>query len=94
MKVWLNGKLEDSQQAAVSIFDHGVLYVDGVFEGIRIYGGRVCGLRPVKRLAALPSRTPTATILSHDLQTMDILSGGPGGLDEPPAAGGYRVSHC
>ena len=41
MKVWLNDKLVDSREASVSVFDHGVLYGDGVFEGIRIYGGRI-----------------------------------------------------
>lgn len=41
MKVWLNGSLVDSKEAAISVFDHGVLYGDGVFEGIRIYGGRI-----------------------------------------------------
>jgi len=41
MKVWLNGSLVDSREAAISVFDHGVLYGDGVFEGIRIYGGRI-----------------------------------------------------
>jgi branched-chain amino acid aminotransferase len=41
MKVWLNGSLVDSPEASVSVFDHGVLYGDGVFEGIRIYGGRI-----------------------------------------------------
>jgi len=41
MKVWLNGGLVDSREAVVSVFDHGVLYGDGVFEGIRIYDGRI-----------------------------------------------------
>ncbi len=40
-QVWLNGKLVSAAEAAVSVFDHGLLYGDGVFEGIRIYGGRV-----------------------------------------------------
>ncbi len=40
-QVWLNGKLVSTAEAAVSVFDHGLLYGDGVFEGIRIYGGRV-----------------------------------------------------
>jgi len=40
-KVWLNGKLVDEQDARISVFDHGVLYGDGVFEGIRIYAGKV-----------------------------------------------------
>jgi len=37
MKVYLNGKLVDKSQAKVSVFDHGFLYGDGVFEGIRSY---------------------------------------------------------
>ena len=40
-KVWINGKLFDKADAKVSVFDHGLLYGDGVFEGIRIYGGKV-----------------------------------------------------
>lgn len=41
MKIYLNGQLVPKDQAAVSVFDHGLLYGDGVFEGIRFYGGRV-----------------------------------------------------
>jgi branched-chain amino acid aminotransferase len=41
MKVYLNGKLVDSAQATVSVFDHGLLYGDGIFEGIRLYKGCV-----------------------------------------------------
>jgi len=37
MKIYLNGKLVDKNQALVSVFDHGLLYGDGVFEGIRSY---------------------------------------------------------
>jgi branched-chain amino acid aminotransferase len=39
--VWINGKLVPSEQATVSVFDHGLLYGDGVFEGMRIYSGKV-----------------------------------------------------
>ncbi|MGQ9520009.1 MAG: branched-chain-amino-acid transaminase [Candidatus Fervidibacter sp.] len=39
--VWLNGELVPKSQAKVSVFDHGFLYGDGVFEGIRAYNGRV-----------------------------------------------------
>jgi branched-chain amino acid aminotransferase len=38
--VWINGKLVEKTQASVSVFDHGLLYGDGVFEGIRIYAGK------------------------------------------------------
>lgn len=41
MKVWLDGKLVDESDAKLSVFDHGTLYGDGVFEGIRIYNGKV-----------------------------------------------------
>jgi len=41
MRVWLNGKLVDRSQAKLTVFDHGTLYGDGVFEGIRAYGGKV-----------------------------------------------------
>lgn len=40
-KVSMNGILVDQAQAVVSVFDHGLLYGDGVFEGIRVYGGKV-----------------------------------------------------
>lgn len=40
-KVWINGKYFDKLDAKVSVYDHGLLYGDGVFEGIRIYSGRV-----------------------------------------------------
>ncbi len=36
-KVYLNGKLVLESEAKVSVFDHGLLYGDGVFEGIRSY---------------------------------------------------------
>jgi branched-chain amino acid aminotransferase len=41
MKIYLNGKLVPEREAKVSVFDHGLLYGDGVFEGIRAYNGRV-----------------------------------------------------
>jgi len=50
-KVWLNGKLVDRDQAVISVFDHGLLYGDGVFEGIRSYNGKVFRLdKHVRRL--------------------------------------------
>ena len=45
MKVYLNGKFVDQTSAKVSVFDHGLLYGDGVFEGIRSYDGLVFKLR-------------------------------------------------
>jgi len=39
--IWIDGQWKTKQTAAVSVYDHGLLYGDGVFEGMRIYGGRV-----------------------------------------------------
>ena len=41
MKIWMDGVLVDEDQAKVSVFDHGLLYGDGCFEGIRIYNGKI-----------------------------------------------------
>jgi branched-chain amino acid aminotransferase len=50
-KVWINGKLYAKEDAKVSVYDHGLLYGDGVFEGLRSYGGKVFRLEEhLKRL--------------------------------------------
>lgn len=49
--IYINGKFVPAEEATVSVFDHGFLYGDGVFEGIRAYGGRVFRLEDhVRRL--------------------------------------------
>jgi len=45
MKIYIDGKYYDKKDARISVFDHGLLYGDGVFEGIRIYNGRIFKLR-------------------------------------------------
>ncbi len=51
LKIWLDGKLVDEADAKISVFDHGLLYGDGVFEGIRVYNGRIFKLQAhIKRL--------------------------------------------
>ena len=51
MKIWLDEKLVDEADAKISVFDHGLLYGDGVFEGIRCYNGRVFRLEEhIRRL--------------------------------------------
>ncbi|MFK7851579.1 MAG: branched-chain-amino-acid transaminase [Akkermansiaceae bacterium] len=51
MKIWLDGELVEEKEAKISIFDHGLLYGDGVFEGIRFYNGRIFRLEDhIKRL--------------------------------------------
>src|SRR5438093_10593333 len=44
-KVYVNGKLYDKPDAKISVYDHGLLYGDGVFEGIRIYDGKIFRLK-------------------------------------------------
>ena len=52
-KIWIDGKFYDKDDAKVSVFDHGLLYGDGVFEGIRAYNRRIFRLnRHVDRLYA------------------------------------------
>src|SRR5437762_1090166 len=41
LKIYINGKLHDRADARISVYDHGLLYGDGVFEGLRSYGGKV-----------------------------------------------------
>ena len=41
LKIWIDGELLNQADAKVSVYDHGLLYGDGVFEGIRLYGGNI-----------------------------------------------------
>lgn len=45
MKIYINGTFYSKRDAKVSVYDHGLLYGDGVFEGIRAYNGRIFKLR-------------------------------------------------
>ena len=49
LKVYIGGKLYDKADAKISVYDHGLLYGDGVFEGIRSYSGRVFRLDAARR---------------------------------------------
>lgn len=49
--IWIDGTFHDRDSAKISVFDHGLLYGDGVFEGMRTYGGKVFRLHEhVRRL--------------------------------------------
>src|SRR4051812_49770717 len=45
MKIFIDGQYFDENNAKISVFDHGLLYGDGIFEGIRAYNGRVFKLK-------------------------------------------------
>ena len=54
MKVWIDGAIVDGPDAKIPVTDPGLLYGDGVFEGIRVYGGAVFRLADhLRRLAAI-----------------------------------------
>jgi branched-chain amino acid aminotransferase len=66
MKVWLNGTIVDGSEAHVSVSDHGLLYGDGVFEGIRVAAGRI--FRLDQHLARLAFGAKALAIeLPHEL---------------------------
>jgi len=41
LRIWIDGRLYEKDDAKISVYDHGLLYGDGVFEGIRVYRGRI-----------------------------------------------------
>jgi len=45
MEVYIDGKWYAKDEAKISVYDHGLLYGDGLFEGIRIYGGKIFRLK-------------------------------------------------
>ena len=58
MKIYLDGKYVDEAEAKISVFDHGLLYGDGVFEGIRLYEGNVFRLEIRRRQSCSICRIP------------------------------------
>ncbi|NJN06013.1 MAG: CPBP family intramembrane metalloprotease, partial [Rhodobacteraceae bacterium] len=67
MKIYIDGKFHSERDAKVSVFDHGLLYGDGVFEGIRAYNGRVFKLKEhIERLFASAKAILLAIPLSPD----------------------------
>jgi len=65
LQIYVDGEFFDQANAKVSVFDHGLLYGDGIFEGIRFYAGRVFvwtstwsgfGNRPAQSVSIFPFR--------------------------------------
>lgn len=76
-KVWIDGEFVDQDRARVSVFDHGFLYGDGCFEGIRVYGGRIfkfaSHLRRMYRSSERLRLTPRFTIEEIDRATRETV---------------------
>jgi branched-chain amino acid aminotransferase len=77
MKVWIDGKIVDGSEARIPVIDHGLLYGDGIFEGIRVYGRRIF------RLEAHMTRFATAARAIH----LDL----PGGIEHVSEVVVYTV---
>ena len=75
MKVYLNGRLVNKDDAKISVFDHGFLYGDGVFEGIRSYNRLVFKLKEhIKRLYESAHTLMLEIPLSKEQMTKAIVS--------------------
>ncbi len=84
-KVWIDGNLVDKENATVSVFDHGLLYGDGCFEGIRAYGGRIFKLQShlrrmyqsAEKIRLTPAYPPQeiATAIRQTLEANNLSDG-------------------
>lgn len=71
---WLNGEIMPLAQARISVMDHGVLYGDGIFEGIRFYNGHVFRLQAhLDRLSDSASAIDMPLNLDHQALTTAIM---------------------
>jgi branched-chain amino acid aminotransferase len=85
LKIWLDGKFVEREEAKVSVFDHGLLYGDGVFEGIRVYDGKIFEMDAhIKRLYESArairlqiqlSQSELAVAMQQTVETNDITNG-------------------
>ncbi len=74
-KIYISGKLYDKPDAKISVYDHGLLYGDGVFEGIRIYEGKVWKLREhIERLYEGSRSIKLEIPMSKEQMTEAVLS--------------------
>lgn len=75
MEVYINGKYYPKEEAKISVFDHGLLYGDGVFEGIRVYGGKVFKLNEhLKRLYDSAKQILLEIPLPQEKMFQEVLS--------------------
>ncbi|MGA2865333.1 MAG: branched-chain-amino-acid transaminase [Verrucomicrobiota bacterium] len=71
MKVYIDGKYYNEREARISVFDHGLLYGDGIFEGIRAYNGRVFKLKEhIERLFS----SAKAILLELPMRPADLVA--------------------
>jgi branched-chain amino acid aminotransferase len=74
MKIYINGKYFTEKTATVSVFDHGLLYGDGIFEGLRAYNGRVFKLKEhIDRLFDSAKAILLTIPISHDAMMKAVV---------------------
>src|SRR5206468_11330103 len=74
MKIYIDGKYFGERDAKISVFDHGLLYGDGIFEGIRAYNGRVFRLKEhIDRLYCSAKAILLSMPLSHAEMSAAVL---------------------
>ena len=74
MRIYVDGKLYGKDEACISVFDHGFLYGDGVFEGIRVYDGCVFRLKEhLQRLYASAKTLCLEIPLSYEEMRQAVL---------------------
>lgn len=75
MKIYIDGHYYEKHEACVSVFDHGLLYGDGVFEGIRIYGGGIFKLDAHVRRLYQSARAILLEIPLSEQEMKDAITG-------------------
>lgn len=73
MQIYIDGSWVDKDEAKISVFDHGLLYGDGVFEGIRIYGGTIFRLKEHVRRLYDSAKTTLLTIPMKEEEMAALL---------------------
>ena len=88
--IFIDGSWTDEQEAKISVYDHGLLYGDGLFEGIRIYNGKIFKLEEHLRRLFEGAKAIMLTIPHTENELADILITGASKLVEEQAGGdGY-----
>src|SRR5215468_8065128 len=74
MKIYIDGKYYSERDAKISVFDHGLLYGDGIFEGIRAYNSRVFKLKEhIDRLFASAKGILLTIPMSHSSMMAAVI---------------------
>jgi len=73
MKVWIDGSIVDGKDAKLSVTDHGFLYGDGIFEGMRAYNGRLFRLDDHMRRLQISARAIAIEIPGGVRQAREVV---------------------